>query len=259
MTIQLPAVLKRRFFPGSAVIACFCLASAQALAVPAQKAPAPKAPARQENAWVLSQKTRVFGDQLVYITDRKVRIECPKRGAYTLSVSPFKKVFVVDYRNKTYYEADPESTKGVVMQRIYNLIGSNAQAPSWKVIEKSEIATLKAAHYVSTDRKGLLNSQEKLGSNLIYHIQKDGFWVAEDPRLPAKCANVLAHLNGLPPVNKVPLRFVYGGKKVKCMLDTTLCQRKPVSPAIFEIPRDYKKVSSEFHTTRGEIELFGDL
>ncbi|HEY9785024.1 MAG TPA: hypothetical protein V6D17_06440 [Candidatus Obscuribacterales bacterium] len=248
--------LKAAFVP--AIVALALFAGSSSSAAPAIKKSNWRSSAQWRPCFILHQKTRAFGDQVIYIADDALKIKSLGRNATTVSHAPFKKVVVFDDAHRTFYETSPDSSQAFVLQRMIGLIGADSNRCRWVKAESGEIAGLKAERYVADDG-GLAKRREAVTlDSLVRDLKAHGFWVASDlPVSPAE-ADVLARLNGMPPIHKVPLRFVSPRKNKRPMvhLDTVSFERGSLKLTEFNVPYGYKRVPSEFATE--PLDLFAE-
>ncbi len=202
----------------------------------------------------------LFGDADIAVSREGISISSPNRSAVTVSKAPFKSIVCYDKLRKTFYETRPDAGGSFLIQRYMKMLGSDPHPPKWKKVEEGTIAGMKAGKYVA-DQPVSQTREDRFdkSQNTLIDMRVSGFWVAEDPEIPAGAADVVLKMEGFPMIHKMPLRFTMSGNKSadkRARVETYSISKVTFPADKFEVPGGFRKINAEYSLQGEEMELF---
>lgn len=184
-----------------------------------------------EPGWILTQDSDYYGTCRAEVSAKGFKLESRKLGMVMYTLPPKWDVVSINDKSKIYC-AGPLSE----WKRTFTFRTRELKSKHQRQVKKGKtgtIAGLNAVQYL------LVRNERRESTKTV------DFWVARDIKVPQEASELIAIASGLPSNLGVPLRMTTDklGHKV-VMLDTLKSQRAPVSPASYQIPKGYKKVTS---------------
>jgi hypothetical protein len=185
--------------------------------------------------WVLTQRSKDYGDQYVYLSSSGVKCVNPRQGFGLVTKAPSWDVSFYNDKTKLYYSLTFSSWKRKLQARRKPLANL-----SWHKSQPGRIAGLRATKFTMT------NPGSQQGSTGVKWLSAD-CWVADDIKVPPQLAEMLATTYGLPSTRSVPLRVTYKdiNGRSETILDTYQQQSAPVPDSYLTAPQGYRLAKSE--------------
>lgn len=232
--------------------------AAEKIANPAQKAPAHQS-GKMLDGILIRHFSWVNGDEEFAITPQFIAIFNPSRTGVFVSKMPFTSVVAYDSAKRTYYETKPEAAGSFMVQRFMKLLGGDPHPKNWKKVEDGVVAGVKAGRYVVDSSKHSVTLSDETGEKILSEMRVDGFWAAEDLKIPPGAANIVAKMEGFPTIGKLPLYMAVPKKEKskKPRIATYSVTKKKFPESLFVVPTGYHKGDAEYSLQTDELELFG--
>ncbi len=195
-----------------------------------------------ESGWILTQHSKLFGDQYLYLNSRGVKCINPKQGIGWVTETPSWNITFVNERTKLYYTLSAANWK--------RKIGQNGIAPTninWSKIRSGSVAGLPASEYQMTNSP---SQSAHSGSKWVSAT----YWLADSITVPASLSQLISAASGLPASNSIPLRLSYRNPKgqSEVLLDTYQQQKAAIPDSYFSVPTNYKTAKSEVEVLMSE-------
>jgi len=185
-----------------------------------------------DNGWILTQNSKVFGDQYVYISTQGVKCINPRQGMGWVSQGPQWNITFFNDKTKVYYPISYQKWKAKISTQ-----GITPANLSGAKIGSGVIAGMKATQYKMT------NAASSKASNW----QSADYWLADDIKVPPSLGQLISSVCQLPASDLVPLKMSYRDKNNQPVniLQTYRQQRANVPEKTFYLPHQYKLAKSE--------------
>jgi hypothetical protein len=186
----------------------------------------------EENGWILTQNSKVFGDQYVYISTQGVKCINPRQGIGWIAQGPQWNITFFNDKTKVYYPISYQQWKTKI-----NNQGITAANLSGAKIGSDVIAGMKATQYKMTNAT----------SSNVGKWQSADYWLSDDIRVPPSLGQLISSVCQLPASDLVPLKMSYRDKNNQPvnLLQTYRQQRASVPEQTFYLPHQYKLAKSE--------------
>ena len=187
----------------------------------------------KENGWILTQHSKIIGDQYLYISPHGVKCINPKQGIGWISQTPNWNITFFNDKTKLYYPLSSASWKTKITKN--GLVPANV---SWSKISTGSIAGLKATEYQ------MVNSSSSANTN---KWQSAAYWTANEINVPPSLAQLINSACGLPTSDAVPLQLSYRSQKgtTETLLSTYHQQNSNIPDSYFAAPTGYKMARNE--------------
>ncbi len=189
-----------------------------------------------DNGWVLTQHSKAFGDQYLYISTRGVKCFNPKQGIGWITQAPNWNITFFNEKTAVFYPLSSATWKKKMVQN--GLIPSNI---NWSKVSSGSIAGLKATKYQMTNN---VTNQE---TNSKAKWQSAIYWLADNINVPASLSQLISIASGLPASDSVPLQLSYRNQNGQSdtLLSTYHQQSCTIPDSYFYLPRSYKIAKNE--------------
>jgi hypothetical protein len=189
----------------------------------------------KETGWILTQRTKLLGDQYVYISTHGVKCINPKQGIGWITQTPNWNITFFNEKTKLYYPLSSSSWKTKIAKN--GLIPSNIK---WSKISTGSVAGLKASQYK------MVNSASSNGTQSTKWLSAT-YWLADEINVPASLAQLISSACGLPASDSIPLELSYCNQKgnTETLLKTYHKQIAAIPDSYFSSPAGYKIARSE--------------
>lgn len=189
--------------------------------------------------WVLTQRSRDFGDQYVYLSAGGVRCVNPRRGIGLVARGPSWDVSCYNDKTRLYYCISFSKWKQKLDARRRG--GANL---TWHRGQFAQIAGLRATKYSLTNPasgQGVRGRPSWLSAEC---------WVADDIKVPPQLAEMLSSTYGLPTTQSVPLKIILANSdgSSETILDTYRQQ-------VTAIPESYLRAPAGYNLAKSEVEV----
>lgn len=187
-----------------------------------------------ENGWILTQRSKVFGDQYIYISTNGVKCINPKQGTGWLTQAPNWNITFFNDKTKLYYPVSYSTWKGKIEKN--GLLPRNIK---WTKVSSGSIAGIKASKFEMTNSTNTAGQTTKwLSAN---------YWLADEINVPPRLAQLVSNTCGLPDSNSIPLELSYRDQKGLCttLLNTYRQQQANIPDSYFSLPAGYKPAKNE--------------
>ena len=191
-----------------------------------------------ESGWVLTQRTKLFGDQYLYLSNHAVKCVNPKQGIGWITQSPNWNITFFNDKTKVYYPLASTSWK--------NKMAKNGLIPSdisWSKVSSGSIAGLKASQYQMINKATGQSNQPANGAKW----SSATYWLADEINVPRNLSQLISTICGLPPSDSVPLSLSYSNQRgqTETLLSTYHQQTAMLPDWYFSTPTNYKLAKSE--------------
>lgn len=200
------------------------------------------------SGWVLTQRSKDWGDQYVYLGPNGIKCVNPRQGVGLVSKAPSWDVYFYNEKTRQYYSLSFESWK--------RKLEAKRRAPNsiaWRKSKAENIIGLKATKYVAT------NPQPR-GQNPWVSAE---CWVADQIKVPSRMTEMLNTVYGVPTTQLIPLRLTYkkASGSEEMILDTYHQQTTPLPDSYLTAPGGYQLAKSEMEVmmTEENKQLVNDI
>ncbi len=189
----------------------------------------------KEAGWILTQRSKTFGDQYIYINTHGVKCINPKQGLGWVSQAPSWNITFFNEKTKLYYPLSASTWKTKLAKS--GLIPANI---SWSKVSTGTIAGLKASQYK------MLNSAASSEKQSVKWLSAT-YWLADEITVPKSLAQLISSACGLPASDSIPLQLNYRSQKgnTETLLSTYHQQTAVIPDSYFSSPSGYKVARSE--------------
>lgn len=186
----------------------------------------------KENGWVLTQHSKTFGDQYVYLSADGVKCINPRQGIGWITQAPHWHITFFNDKTKLYYSLSYSSWKQKLA--AHGLIPSDIV---WSKVGTGSIAGIKASQYKMTSSAPAAKQKWKSAT----------YWLADQINVPPSLSQLISAACGLPASNSVPLQLSCQSQngQTETLLTTYHSERAPVPDQYFYLPTDYRLAKSE--------------
>ena len=255
--------LSNRACSGTSLLAAILLAGVAAGVLAAenkvsakQAAASAKPTGKMLDGWLIKRYSWLGGDVDIAVTPQWISISNPTRSGVTVSQAPFKTVIAYDSSKKTYYETKPEAAGSFMVQRFLKLLGGDPHPQKWKKVEEKTIAGVRAGRYVVAEGGAPVKNES--GEKVITQMRYNGFWAAEDLKIPGGAADVVLKMEGFPLIHKMPLSFEdpRPERANRPRVRTYWVKKMAFPEEMFKVPSGYRETRAEYSLQSEELELF---
>ncbi len=189
----------------------------------------------KENGWILTQRSKIFGDQYIYISTHGVKCINPKQGIGWVSQTPNWNITFFNEKTKLYYPLSSSNWKTKIAKN--GLIPGNI---IWSKVSTGTIAGLKASQYKMVNSASSTNAHSAKWLSATY-------WLADEINIPASLAQLISSACGLPSSDSIPLELSYRNQRgnTETLLSTYHQQTAVIPNSYFSSPPGYKIARSE--------------
>ncbi len=204
----------------------------------------PKPAAATEDGWVLTQRSKTFGDQYLYLSANGVKCINPRQGIGWITQAPRWNITFFNDKTKLYYSLSCNNWKQKLIE--HGLVPSDIV---WSKVESGSIAGIKASEYKMTNSAHGGTNAGQSGTKSTHNGKwlSATYWLADQINVPASLSQLISAACGLPASDSVPLQLSYHGQngQVETLLSTYHSERVPVPDQYFYLPTNYKLAKSE--------------
>ncbi len=220
-----------------------------------------------DNCWLLLQKSKLVGDQKVYVSPLGLRIENKNMGFTAVARPGDSGVVMFNVKDKTYCTETFADWRGYFVGRVaaFSDQDLNYNDVDWKKTGASQkLAGLTALQYKMMHGQTAPTAHSGTIKKAPPKRQAE-YWVTEDLKISQKLSDVLCRLYGLPQgIKGIPLRGMYrdGHRSPNVGLDTVDSTQTSVSATFFAPPGGFKHVKNSFDiimNTREGLGMIQDL
>ncbi len=186
----------------------------------------------EENGWILTQYSKAFGNQYVYLSATGVKCVNPRQGIGWIAQGPQWNITFFNDKTKLYYPLSYQHWKEKITKQ-----GLTPSDISWSKIGTGSIAGMKANKYQMSNAA---SSKNLKWSSAAY-------WLADDIKVPTSLAQLISSACGLPASDSIPLQLSYRDKnnQTVTLLQTYRQQQAKIPEQTFYLPTSYKLAKSE--------------
>jgi hypothetical protein len=192
----------------------------------------------KQNGWILTQHSKIFGDQYIYISTHGVKCVNPKQGVGWVTQTPNWNITFFNEKTKLYYPLSASNWRNKIARN--GLIPNNVH---WSKIGSGSIAGLKASQYKMTN-----STQTEKSSNSKWVSAT--YWLADDINVPPSLAQLISAACGLPTSDSIPLQLSYCNQSGNTQTLLTTYNQQSTS-----IPDSYFSVFSGYKLAKSEVEV----
>lgn len=192
-----------------------------------------------DQGWVLTQRSKELGDQYVYLNSKGFKCLNPRQGIGLVAKAPDWHLSFYNENTRRYF-----TLNSVAWRRKLETSAQSAANFSWQKGEGGQIAGLRATKFIVHKRS---QKTGLAGSRKINKWTEADYWVADDIKVPAQLAEMLASAYGLPTLRSIPLRVTYKNTngQMETILDTYQQRATPVPDSYLTFPTGYQPAKNE--------------
>lgn len=189
----------------------------------------------KENGWILTQHSKIFGDQYIYISTHGVKCINPKQGIGWVTQTPNWNITFFNEKTQLYYPLSSSTWRTKIAKN--GLVPSNI---TWSKVSTGTIAGLKASQYKMVNSAPTTNAQSAKWRAATY-------WLADEINVPKSLAQLISSACGLPSSDSIPLELNYRNQRggLETLLSTYHEQTAAIPDSYFSSPVGYKIARSE--------------
>ncbi len=196
--------------------------------------------------WKFDQVSDFYGKQTAYLGKKGIRLTSEKMGITFVMTAPDWRVSAYNVKNKTSMTMPYAQWR----KNFFGLRRVPAQANGpLKKGGAGIVGGVKACQYFADDiHRPFVKVNSKIkqpaAAGKLYNTE---FWVAPDIKPPLPLTELLTEAVSIPNGMGLPVRMIQYNSNGRALisLDTRKCQRMNIDPAVFAVPKGYKKVKDE--------------
>jgi hypothetical protein len=249
----------RTLFPGALVFAIFgqlSVLSAPNSPIPNQSSP------KYTTSIKLVQRSRLNGDEFVYLSPFGIRIENPRSHIVIFAKPPEWTVYKLSQETKKYTVVPFQSFNNPMLRAQVFAAGINMSGATCIKTGTSKMFELPVDLYASDDTYVKSASESYHKAKVVSANYPETFKLKTFARstFPPEEAHMLAILNGMPDLHAVPIEMVYSSfeKKIVKYLSTVDATSVTLSAEQLTLPNGMQKVTADSALTTS-VEVQKDM